>query len=85
MAVPVRSVSDLRDNPKTINLQSLERTERMMARWMCGVSVAKGYETYSLLGVQSVADVVRPGRLRWFGYLEPSSVDDWAQPCNSRY
>ena len=31
----------------------------------------------SLLGVQSVADVVRRGRLRWFGHLEHKSVDDW--------
>ena len=30
----------------------------------------------SLLGVQSKADVVRHGRLRWFGHLERKSVDD---------
>ena len=29
------------------------------------------------LGVQSVVDVVRRGRLRWFGHLERRSVDDW--------
>ena len=34
-------------------------------------------DLYSLLGVQSVADVVRHGRLRWFGHLEYRSVDDW--------
>ena len=31
----------------------------------------------SLLGVQSVADVVRRGRLGWFRHLERMSVDDW--------
>ena len=36
---------------------------------------------YSLLGVQSVADVVRRGRLRWFGHLEQRSVDDWVSAC----
>ena len=35
----------------------------------------------SLLGVQSVADVVRRGRLRWFGHLERRSVDDWVSAC----
>ena len=42
-------------------LHSLERTERMMVRWMCRVSLRdrKGSaDLYSLLGVQSVADVV---------------------------
>ena len=27
--------------------------------------------------IQSVADVMRHGRLRWFGHLECKSVDDW--------
>ena len=31
-------------------------------------------DLYSLLGIQSVADVVRCGRLRWFGHLERRSV-----------
>ena len=57
----------------------LERTERMMVRWMCGVSLKDrkhSVDLYSLLGVQSVADVVRRGRLRWFGHLDRRSVDD---------
>ena len=28
-----------------------------------------------------VADVVRRGRLRWFGHLERKSVDDWVSSC----
>ena len=32
---------------------------------------------YSLLGIQSVADVVRHGRLRWIGYLERETEEDW--------
>ena len=58
---------------KEANLQSLERTERMMVRRMCGVSLKdrkRSVDLYSLLGVQSVAGVVRWGRLRWFGHVE---------------
>ena len=55
-----------------------------MVRWMCGVSLKdrkRSVDLYSLLGVQSVADVVRPGRLRWCGHLERKSVDDWVSAC----
>ena len=65
---------------KVENLRSLERAERMMVRWMCGVSLndrARSVDLYSLLNVPCVADVVRRGRLRWFGHLERKSADDW--------
>ena len=65
---------------KAENLLSLERKERMMVNWMSGVSMKDGkrsVDLYSLLGIPSVADVVRPGRLRWFRHLERRSVDDW--------
>ena len=45
----------------------------MMVRWMCGVSLKDrkhSVDLYSLLGVQSVDEVVRRGRLRWFGHVE---------------
>ena len=45
---------------KKANLQSLERKERMMVRWMCGVSLKDNkcsVDLYSLLGVQSVDEV----------------------------
>ena len=35
----------------------------------------------NLLGINCVADVVRRGRLRWFGHLERKSVDDWVSSC----
>ena len=69
---------------KKANLQSPERTERMMVRWMCGVSLKdrkRSVDLYSLLGVQSVYDVVRRGRLRWFEHLERKSGDDWVSAC----
>ena len=52
---------------KIANLQSLERTEQMMEGWMCGMSLKDrkcSVDLYSLLGVQSVVEVVRCGRLR---------------------
>ena len=52
----------------------------MMVRWMCGVSLKDGRRTvdlYSLLGVRSVANVMRHGRLRLFGHLERKGVDEW--------
>ena len=58
---------------KAKNLQSLGRAERMMMRWMCGVSLKDRKRSevfYGLLGVQSVAEVARRGRLRWFGHVE---------------
>ena len=65
---------------KKANLQSLERTKRMMVKWMCWVSPKDrkcSVELYSLLGVQSVDEVVRWGRLRWFGHVERKGGDDW--------
>ena len=44
---------------KVANLQSLERTERMMVRWMCSVSLKdrkRSVDLYSLLGVESMAE-----------------------------
>ena len=38
---------------------------------------------YSLLGVQSVAKVVRHGRLRWFGHVECKNGDDWVSACRN--
>ena len=35
----------------------------------------------NLLGINCVADVVRRGRLRWFGHLERKNVDDWLSAC----
>ena len=72
---------------KEANQQSLERTEWMMVRWMCGVSLKdrkRSVDLYSpLLGVQNMAEVVRRGRLRWFGHVERKSGDDWVSACRN--
>ena len=43
-----------------IALLSLERADRIIVRWMCGVSLkdrSRSVDLYSLVGVKSVADV----------------------------
>ena len=59
---------------------TIERTERMMIRWMCGVKLRDrntNAELLSRLGIESVSGVVRRGRLRWFGHAERKEPDDW--------
>ena len=49
---------------KVEDMQRLERRERMMVRWMCGVSLKDRISSVELnerLGVEGVADIVRRG------------------------
>ena len=51
---------------------------------MRGVSLknrGRSEDLCNLLDNNCVADVVRRERLRWFGYLERKSVDDWVSAC----
>ena len=64
---------------KAEDIQRLERTERMMNRWMCGVKLSDrkaNAELLSWLGIESVSDVVRHGRLRWFRHVKRKEPDD---------
>ena len=84
-----RFAPSIRDSPSTFDWGSwfgplkvnswIHQWERMMVRWMCGVSLKdrkRSVDLYSLFGVQSVAEVVRRGRLRWFGHVERKNEDD---------
>ena len=54
-------------------LRRLERAERMMIRWMCGVTLkdrCKSEELRKRLVIADIADVVGKSRLGWFGHLE---------------
>ena len=65
-------------------MQRLERTERMMIRWMCGVKLSDrkaNAELLSRLGIESVSAVIRCARLRWFGHVAHKERDDWVSAC----
>ena len=69
---------------RVVDVQRLERNEMMMVRWMCGVSLKdrkSNQELLDRLGIASVAEIVRRGRLRWFGHIERKSQDDWVSKC----
>ena len=38
-------------------------------------------DLYKSLGIQNVAEVVRRGRLRWFGHVERKDKDEWVSAC----
>jgi hypothetical protein len=47
---------------KVKDMKRLERTEKMMVRWMCGVSLGDGKQSEELrerLGIECVSDVAR--------------------------
>jgi hypothetical protein len=43
----------------------------------------RSVDLFSLLRVQSVAEVVRRCRLRWFGHVERENGDDWVSTCRN--
>jgi len=57
-----------------------------MVRSMCGVSLRKEKSSDELLGrlgIVSVADLVRKGRLRWYGHGEKKDVEDWVSKTST--
>ena len=68
------------------DIHRLERAEKMMIRWMCGVTLRNGKSSEEIrnrLGILSVSDLVRQGRLRWFGHVERKDADDWVSACRN--
>jgi hypothetical protein len=69
---------------KLEDVQRLERAEKAMVRWMCGVSLkdrCKSEVLLKRLGIESVTDVMRRGRLRWYGHVERKNDEDWTSKC----
>ena len=67
---------------KNKTLHSLDRTERTMVRWMCGVALRdrKRIEICTVFWVfrlQNMVNVLRHDRLRCFGHIEHKSEEDW--------
>ena len=56
-----------------------ERTEMMMVRMMCGVTLKQRLSNQDLLermGIDSVSNVMRISRLRWFGHVKRMPAED---------
>jgi hypothetical protein len=63
-----------------------ERTERMMIRWMCSVSLRDRVPTDELrwrLDIESISELVRRARLRWFGHIDRKEQGDWVSACRN--
>ena len=66
--------------------QRMERNENVMLRWMCGVTLRDMVPTVELrrrFGVEGVVEIMRRGRLRWFGHVERKEADDWVSACKN--
>ena len=68
------------------NQRRLERAERQMLRRICGVTLKERISSEELrqrLDVECVMDVVRRGRLRWYGHVMRKQDEDWVKKCIS--
>ena len=64
---------------KVKDKQRLERTEKMIVRWLCGVTLRNRLTSEELrnrLSIEAVTEIVRHGSLRWFGHVERKADDD---------
>ena len=69
---------------ETRHVRRLERNEMWMVRRMCGVKLSerkKSEYLRSRLGIPCVVEVVRRGRLRWFGHVERMEGEVWVSAC----
>ena len=62
--------------PTVPDVQRLERADRAMVRWICGVKLSDRVPTtelYALLGLEEISSAVGTRRLRWYGHVCRSS------------
>jgi hypothetical protein len=62
----------------------LETTEMRMIRLMCGVSLRDKKTSSELrdrVGVETIGEICRRSRLRWFGHVKRKVDDDWVRRC----
>ena len=53
-----------------------------MIRWMCGVSMKDrrtSEELRELVGDEPITNVIKSGRLRWYGHVMRNSDEDWVK------
>ena len=62
--------------PTVHDVQRLQRADRPMVRWMCGVKLCDRVPTtelYALLGLEEISSALGTRRLRWYGHVRRSS------------
>ena len=62
--------------PTVTDVQRLERADRAMVCWICGVKLSDRVPTtelYALLGLEEISSAVGTRRLRWYGHVCRSS------------
>jgi len=65
---------------KEDDTQRIERTDRAMIRWICGVSLKderSSEELLKLLNIECIRQTMRNDRLRWLGHVERKGEEDW--------
>ena len=68
---------------KEEDMMRLERADRAMIRWICGISFKDRIPSSELrnrLGLRSIDDLMRDKRLRWYGHVERSD-GAWIDKC----
>ena len=58
----------------------LERTEKRMVRWLCGIQLRHRVPSKELrerMGIELVSDVIKRNSLRWLGHLLRKYDCDW--------
>ena len=66
------------------DLKRLEWNDRIMIRWIYGVTLNDRLKSEALikgLGLDSIRDAVQIGRLRWFGHVERMDPAKWVRKC----
>jgi hypothetical protein len=56
-------------------VRRLESVATAVMRWMCGVKLKDWKSSHELLdrvGAEDIVDVMKRGRLLWFGHVDPS-------------
>src|SRR5580698_5591187 len=69
---------------KADDIQRLQRAERAMVRWMCGVKLKdrrSNRELLDRLHVIEIGTVVSRGRLGWYDHVERMPKEKWVSKC----
>ena len=63
------------------HLEKLQRVERAMVRWMCGVNLSdrERSELLERKGLEDIVNVLRRSRLRWFGHVQRKQKEEWTK------